>query len=543
VREKLRSLGGAGSRGPETSRKESEEKSRRPGRLLAVFKAVVLLALAAVAAYGMLYHGLYSEEYWLPVAAGVLALILVTLFVRGYYQDVPQAAWVMVALLAVLVGVKGLSMMWTMSETETVNEVLRSSMYLAVFLAALGALTSGRQVGPLMDIAVLIVTALAGYGFLQKINPAEYPVTSLDGVRIDSTLGYGNSVAVVLGMGVVLALARTTAMRNVLFRGLYAALTLAFLVALYLTFSRGGIGSLGVGLISLFVLGGNRLQMLANLLLLSVPGAWLLWRMQDLEGILQTDVSEQQRMVDGAAFRTDLILALAGAFVLQTGYAFLVNRYELMPLARRMLGTLAIAGMVLAAGAGAFVVVSKYGGPDQAYETLVSNPNQTENAAQRLTSLSLGYREDYWRVGWEAWKEHPLTGTGAGTFQFLWLENRTVNQGVKQVHNLYLEQGTETGVFAFLALVGFAVTLVGYSARATWRAQEGERRLLLAGLVSALVVYLVSSVLEWHWYIPGSTLLFFLLAGITAKFASREDWDASKTDQASGSSPDGQPRR
>jgi hypothetical protein len=543
VREKLRSLGGAGSRGPETSRKESEEKSRRPGRLLAVFKAVVLLALAAVGAYGMLYHGLYSEEYWLPVAAGVLALILVTLFVRGYYQDVPQAAWVMVALLAVLVGVKGLSMMWTMSETETVNEVLRSSMYLAVFLAALGALTSGRQVGPLMDIAVLIVTALAGYGFLQKINPAEYPVTSLDGVRIDSTLGYGNSVAVVLGMGVVLALARTTAMRNVLFRGLYAALTLAFLVALYLTFSRGGIGSLGVGLISLFVLGGNRLQMLANLLLLSVPGAWLVWRMQDLEGILQTDVSEQQRMVDGAAFRTDLILALAGAFVLQTGYALLVNRYELMPLARRMLGTLAIAGMVLAAGAGAFVVVSKYGGPDQAYETLVSNPNQTENAAQRLTSLSLGYREDYWRVGWEAWKEHPLTGTGAGTFQFLWLENRTVNQGVKQVHNLYLEQGTETGVFAFLALVGFAVTLVGYSARATWRAQEGERRLLLAGLVSALVVYLVSSVLEWHWYIPGSTLLFFLLAGITAKFASREDWDASKTDQASGSSPDGQPRR
>jgi hypothetical protein len=88
-------------------------------------------------------------------------------------------------------------------------------------------------------------------------------------------------------------------------------------------------------------------------------------------------------------------------------------------------------------------------------------------------------------------------------------------------------------VFAFLALVGFAVTLVGYSARAAWRSQAGERRLLLAGLVSALVVYLVSSVLEWHWYIPGSTLIFFFLAGITAKFASREDWDASKADRTS----------
>jgi hypothetical protein len=543
VSEKLRSFGGVGSRALGVGRKENGEKGHRPGRLLTVFKAVVLLALTAATAYGMLNEGLYQEELWLPVADGLLVLLLVTLFVRGYYQDVPQSGWVMVALLAGLVGVKGLSMMWTISETETVNEVLRSSMYLAVFLVALAALTSGRQVGPLMDIAVLMITAVAGYGLLQKINPAEYPVTSLDGVRIDSTMGYGNTLAVVLGMGVALALARKTAIRNVFLRGLYAALMLAFLIALYLTFSRGGIGSLGVGLIFLFVLTRNRLQMLANLLLLFVPGAWLLWRMQSLEGILQTGVPEQQRMIDGAVFRTDLIVALAAAFLLQAGYAFLVNRYELMPLARRVLGTLVIVGAILVASAGTFAVVQGYGGIGQAYETLVSNPNQTENVAQRFASLSLGYRDQYWRVGWEAWKEHPLTGTGAGTFQYVWLENRPGNQGVKQVHNLYLEQGTETGVFAFLALLGFAAALVGYSVRATWRSPPGsERRLLLAGLVSALVIYLVSSFIEWHWYIPGSTLLFFLLAAITVKFAAREDWGASETNVWSpgGESPPGE---
>jgi O-antigen ligase len=153
----------------------------------------------------------------------------------------------------------------------------------------------------------------------------------------------------------------------------------------------------------------------------------------------------------------------------------------------------------------------------------VDNPYQTEDLGQRLTSLDLGFREDYWRVGWEEWKEHPLTGTGAGTFKYTWLENRPVSQGVQQVHNLYLEQGTETGVFAYLALVGYVVALVGYSARAAWRAR-GERRLLLAGLTSALVTYLVSSLLEWHWYLPGSTLFFFLLAGITARFACMENW-------------------
>jgi O-antigen ligase len=282
------------------------------------------------------------------------------------------------------------------------------------------------------------------------------------------------------------------------------------------------------------------LQMLANLLLVSVPGAWLLWRMQGLEGFMQVGASEQQRVAAGAAFRTDMILALAGAFVLQAGYAFLVDRYELMPVGRRVLGALALTGAVLALGTGAFVVVGQYGGIGRTYETLVSNPSQTEDVGQRLTSLSIGFRAEYWPVAWEEWKERPLTGTGAGTFQYVWLENRPDTKGAKQVHNLYLEQGTETGVFAFLALVGFVVALVGYSARATWRSQGDERRILLAGLVSALVVYLVSSFIEWHWYIPGSTLIFFLLAAITAKFASRDDWDAREADaQPAGDHPVG----
>jgi hypothetical protein len=510
--------------------KEGGEKVRRPGRLLAIFKAGVLLALAALAAYGLLNQGLYTENLWLPVATGLLLLLFVTLFVRGYYQDVPPGGWIIVAFLAALVGVKGLSMVWTISQTETINELLRSSMYLAVFLVGLAALSSGRQVGPLMDMCVLMITALAGLGFLEVIDPVQYPTSSFDSVRIDSTIGYANSTAIVLAMGVALALARTTALRNALVRGLYAVLTLAFLFALYFTLSRGGIGSLGVGLVLLFFLSSNRLQLLANLLLVSVPGVWLLWRVQHLERFMDAGVSEQQRAIAGAAFRTDLIVALVAAFVLQAGYALLMNRYELMPAARRALGAVALIGVVLAVGAGAFAIVSQYGGLGRTFETFVSNPSQTQDVGQRLTSLSLGFRAEYWPVAWEVWKERPLIGTGAGTFQYVWLEERPNTKGAKQVHNLYLEQGTETGIFAFVALAGFVVTLVGYSIRATWRSRGGERRILLAGLVSALVVYLVSSVIEWHWYIPGSTLIFFLLAAVTAKFALREDWSASEAE-------------
>ena len=514
--------GGPG--GPFSGGDRKEGKDRRPGRLLSVFKALVLLALLGVTAYGMIYSGLYDDRLWLPVAAGILALLFVTLFVRGFYWDLPPTGVLMVAFLAALVAVKGLSMIWTISETETIKELLRSSMYLTVFVVTLAALTSERQVGPVVDVSTLLVAAIAGYGLLQKISPVEYPVESLDTVRVDSSLGYANTTAVVVGMGVTLALARMTTLRNFAFRGLYAVLVLSSLVTLYLTLSRGGIGSLGIGLLVLFALGNNRLQMLANLLLLSVPGAWLLWRMRGLEGLLGTDVSRQEKIVDGLAFRNDLILALVTAFVLQAAYAFLISRYELTPPVRRRLGLLVAAGAVLAVGAFAIAFVSESGGVGQAARAIFSNPDQTGNLSQRLISVGIGFREDYWRVAWDAWKERPFTGTGAGTFHYTWLEARPGLEGVKQVHNLYLEQGTETGVFAFLALLGFVAVLLGHAGRAALRSEpSGERRLLLAGLVSTLVIYLASSVFEWHWYMPASTLFFFILAAVAAKFASRTD--------------------
>ena len=489
------------------------DKNRRPGRLLAVFKGLVIIALLAVTTYGMLDSSLYMDKLWLPVAVGILVLLFVTLFARGFYWDLPGVGVLLIGLLAALVAVKGLSMIWTISETETIKETLRSSVYLATFIMTLAALTSGRQVGPLMDISVLAVTAVAGYGLLQKIKPVAYPVKSLDGVRVDSTLGYANTTAVILGMGVVLALARMGTLRNPALRGLYAALVLSFLVTLYLTVSRGGIGSLGIGFILLFALGSGRLQMLANLLLLSLPGAWLLWRMQDLHGLLRIGIPRQEKIADGTLFRNDLIVALLAAFALQAGYALLLNRFELVPAIRRAVGVLAVAAVVLLAVIGSFVVVDRYGGAEE-----------PGNVGQRLTSLDISSRGDYWRVALQAWKENPFTGTGAGTFQYTWLEDRPSLKGVKQVHNVYLEQGTETGVFAFLALVGFVGVLVGFTGRAALRSEpHTERRLLLAGLLSALSIYLVSSAFEWHWYLPASTLFFFILAAIAVKFASKED--------------------
>ena len=499
-------------------------RARRTGRRLAIFKALVLLVLFALTAYGTLNSGLYREELWLPVAAGILGLLLITLFVGGYYRDVPRVGWVLVALLAALVGIKGLSLIWTISDNQTVLELLRSSMYLATFILVLGALASSRQVSPLMDAAVLISAAVAGYGVMQKINPLSYPATTPDPTRIGSTLEYANTTAMIVGLGIVLGLARMNEMKSPLARGVYAALVLLFTIALYLTLSRGGIISLGAGISTVFVLGGNRLQTFTNLALVSAPIAWLIYRVQDIETLFRENSTESQQLIDGAALRTDLLISMAAAFLLQAIYAMLAERYELVPGARKVLGGAVLVGVLLLGGVGAYLASDQLLAGSFS-DAVTGRLEESESANERLTSLSSNSRSQYWQVAWQEWKQHPLLGTGAGTFQFTWLEDRPGFGGVKQVHNVYLEQGTETGVFAFLALTGFAVLIVAYTARATWRSKPlGNRRILLSGLTGALVLYLFSSALEWHWYITASTLIFFILAAIAVKLAAREDW-------------------
>lgn len=493
---------------------------RRSERMLSVFKGIVLLLLLGLTAYGMLRRGLYPVGLWTPVAAAVMGIFILTLFFRDYYSGVSRVGWVLVGLLGALVAIKGLSLIWTISRVETLEELVRSSMYLAVFVMVLGAVSSLRRASAVTDGAILISVVVAGYGLLQKISPVDYPVTSLSGVRIDSTIQYPNTAALIAAMGALLAVGRMTGVRNPPARAIYAVMVLILLAALYFTFSRGGLLAMGVGLVALFVLISNRLQMFANLLLVGGPLGWLYFRIQQLPDLTRQGLEPAQRIEAGLAFREDLLIALVAAFLLQLLYGVAVRRYELTPQFHRALGAASLAVVVVATGVVGYALVGEQVREQGVYGAFTGQLEGETDVTGRLDALSVGNREHYWPVAWQEWKQHPFTGTGAGTFLYTWLEDRPIDTGVRQVHNLYLEQGTETGVFAFAAIVGFALLLAGYVARGTWRA-SGEERALLSALGAAAIAYLFSSIFEWHWYIPASTLLFFVVAGVAVRLAHK----------------------
>lgn len=507
----------------EMSKRGSSGASGGEPQWLVIFKALTLLALLAVIVYGTLYSGLYFEEDWLPVAGGILLLTFITLFIRPYYRGIPKVGWILLGLLGMLVFIKGLSLVWTISESLTIRELLRSAMYLAAFGLALAAISYRRQIEPVVDALFLALTPVVGYGLLQKIDPVQYPIESVSPGRIGSTLDYANTFAMVAGLGIMIGMARLGSLRNPFARGAYAALLLCLCVALFFTFSRGGFVALGAGLLVFFVVGSDRLQSLANLLLFSAPLTWLLYSTRSYEALYEESAAENAATAAGSAFLTDLVIAVAVAFVLQAIYAFIASRYGIDAGTRKLLGAGAIAAtVVLGAVVGYAAFFAGPGGP----ETPAGAEGGRAGIQDRLTSFD-SLRYEYWKVGLEAWRENPLTGTGAGTFQYTWLQERSIDTGVKQVHNLYLEQGTETGIFAFAALAAFAVLLVFHTAASAFRTPHsapGEAgsggRTLLAGLSGAIVLYLASSALEWHWYIPASTLYFFVLAAVAVKYAS-----------------------
>ncbi|MDQ3285636.1 MAG: hypothetical protein M3P92_08050, partial [Actinomycetota bacterium] len=110
------------------------------GRNLTIFKSLVLAILVAITFYGILNRGIFSAELWLPVAVAMLGLVFITLFIADYFAETPRIVGVLLGLLAVLVAVKGLSLTWSIARTETVQELLRSSMYLAAFVLAAASL-------------------------------------------------------------------------------------------------------------------------------------------------------------------------------------------------------------------------------------------------------------------------------------------------------------------------------------------------------------------------------------------------------------------
>lgn len=112
---------------------------------------------------------------------------------------------------------------------------------------------------------------------------------------------------------------------------------------------------------------------------------------------------------------------------------------------------------------------------------------------------TLGDRASYWRVALEDAGRHPLLGSGAGSFDDVWLSQRPIAASVRDAHSLYLE------VLAELGPVGLALLLAMLAAPLV-SAARARGAPVVAAATAGYSAYLVHAGLDWDWEYPVVTL-------------------------------------
>ncbi len=174
-------------------------------------------------------------------------------------------------------------------------------------------------------------------------------------------------------------------------------------------------------------------------------------------------------------------LALAIGFVVAVGVR--ARRID-----RRLAVALSAAAVLAVAVAGTAVVRS------------FSAPTATPaSGSERLLTLSGSSRGDYWRVARAAVGDHPVLGSGAGSYGRYWLRHRPVTQPARDAHSLYLETLAELGPLG----LGLLLVALGAPVAAAIRARGDS---LTPAALGPYAAYLVHAAQDWDWELPAATL-------------------------------------
>jgi O-antigen ligase len=108
-------------------------------------------------------------------------------------------------------------------------------------------------------------------------------------------------------------------------------------------------------------------------------------------------------------------------------------------------------------------------------------------------------RADYWRVALEDARDHPLLGSGAGTYGEYWLAHGPGGSFTRTAHSLYLQSLAELGPLGLLLVAAaLALPLVRLGAA---RASP-----VAAAAGAAYVAYALHTGLDWDWEMPATTV-------------------------------------
>lgn len=476
----------------------------------AAFAAPLLIGGLALAGggFGLADRHIAGLAVWLLIAAMlVLGAAGRATLGRPFY-------WAS-GLIGALAVWSALSSLWSASVELSVIEADRVLVYLGFFIATfvIAQTEQARQrfgEGLAVTLIGIAVLALASRLLPDLISVAEGPGF---GSRLSYPLGYWNGDGVVFGSAACLALWLSRRAQSPILRWLGVVSLPAVLLALYLTYSRGGLLALLVAGSCLIILSRDRLWLLATLAigaLGALPAVLAVQARPSVAEYLNSPQLADQGLVVLAILAAGCLLAaalFAGLGWLERRPGQLVGRALEVSRNPRVLRGIALVAALLAIAATIAVGGRAW---DQFSSSDLQPPSSPED---HLTQIGGSGRDDFWRVGVDAFGEEPLLGHGAGTFRFSWHLLRHDPVTNADVHSLYLQAFTELGLLGGLLVLAMVGVLL-WTGFAAWRAAQGVRRDLYAALLGVALAFAVCSAIDWFWQIAAMAAIFFLSTGV-----------------------------
>jgi hypothetical protein len=411
---------------------------------------------AGIGALGAADAG-YFPPAWGWTALVALWLVVAWLFLGRAALHGGRLAAVFVACVTLLAGWTWLSLTWTDNVTNTVLEGFRVLAYAAV--AAALVLVVRRETAPALLRGLLAaIVLLSTYGLATRLFPDRLgSYDPISGYRLSEPIGYWNGLAIFAAMGMLLALAAAARESSAALRAAAAFAFVLLVPTVYFTFSRGGWIALGIGTVAAILLDPRRLQLVLALLTVGVPALLVAWFASESEGLTRQDAVLNVAADQGRELAVVIVLlavvAAAGAVALAVG-----ERRITPPRPVR----LAFAALLVAAALGAVTAVFvRFGGPvetvERAYDAFTTPPAaDPTDLGERLFTFSGTYRPEAWEEAWNQYRDNPVLGGGAGTYEQYWNQHRPIDHKLRDGHSLYLEVLGELGPFG-LALLAIAL--------------------------------------------------------------------------------------
>ena len=488
--------------------------------LLTAGLAAIICAVAFVADGGLRVGRTTPAEIGLVLGGGVAVCGALLLAPRR------ERVWGLgpLLLLLALAVLTALSITWAANPSEAWLEANRTLTYTAVFAAAVALAHSvpGRW-SAVVGAITLSAVVISAYAVLTKIFPGALSPDEIY-ARLREPFGYWNSVGLAAALGVpgCLWLGTRRAGHQALNALAYPALGLLVLTML-LSFSRGAVLAAVLGAAFWIATVPRRLRAVA-VLIAGVAGGGLIAGWAFGQSALTDDrVPVEVRNTAGLQLGL-LVLAMLGLLLLiGLGVGFARAQRAPTLTIRDRAGVALLAALALC-GAGAIVALSLgdkglTGSISARWQQLTdTSAPLPRNDNSRLTSAG-SVRARYWDEALRIFEDNPGVGVGAGGFATVRKRYRSADQAVRHAHGYAVQTLADLGLAGMAVSLALLAAWLASAARATGlrRRDRGRpytpERIGLLTLFATVIVFGVSSTIDWTWFVPANAAVGLLAAG------------------------------